>query len=98
VLAPLGLFVSIEVLDRDEQVLYESSRPRVKWKLDPADAESYQTLQPGYSFGVVLVVDGVDLRSGEYRLRLAYSNKPYLGTADRPVGRLAFKTEHRFSA
>jgi len=87
-LGPVGAFVRLEVADADGRPVYATERPKLKLKLDPAKAESYVTLRPGYSFGIVLAVDADDLwlDPGDYLVRASYDNREFTGPKGAPVG------------
>lgn len=89
-LMPVGLFVTLTVSDAAGRQLYVSERPKQKLKLHPGRAESYLTLEPGYSYGAVLAVerDDLDLRPGRYQLAAAYSNGVFTGPDEAPLGPL----------
>jgi hypothetical protein len=88
-LGPLGAFVRVAVEDADGDVVHRTVIPKIRLKLDPNKAESYLVLEPGYTHGVVLTVEGLRLEPGDYRLRVEYSNLPYRGFAGHPLGELA---------
>lgn len=92
VLRPLGIMVQVEVRSGRGKVVYENPTVRATWKLQPGDDESYQQLEPGYTFGVVLPVDDFEPESGTYEVRLSYTNAPYRGTAARKVETLRYAT------
>jgi len=92
VLRPLGVMVQVEVRSERGQVVYENPAVRATWKLQPGDDESYQQLEPGYTFGVVLVLDDFEPEPGRYEVRLSYTNAPYRGTAARKVGEMRYST------
>lgn len=96
VLGPLGAFVNIEVLDASDRVIFKSTKPKAALKLHPDRAESYLALEPGYSCGIVLVIDNLKVPPGEYRLHVSYSNQPFRGIPDRPVGDLDFEMTQPF--
>src|SRR5688572_9383502 len=78
-LGPLGAFVRVVVEDAGGDLVYQSGTSKVRPKLDPDKAESYLALDPGYTHGVVLVVEDLRLDPGDYRLHVAYSNRSYRG-------------------
>lgn len=88
-LGPLGAFVRLAVEDAEGKVLYQTGTSKVRLKLDPDKAESYQALDPGYTHGVVLVVEDLRLEPGDYRLHVEYANGPYRGLPEHPLGELA---------
>jgi hypothetical protein len=90
-LAPLGAFWALAVTDADGRPVYETQRPKLKLKLDPASPESYVVLRPGATYGVVLAVDRDDLwlEPGEYTVRASYGNGDFTGPAGDPIGRQA---------
>lgn len=90
-LGPTGAFVTLSLTDADGRPVYATERPKLKLKLDPAKPESYLTLQPGYSFGTVFVLDPDELwlEPGEYTLSAEYHNRDYSGPRENPIGELA---------
>ena len=78
-LGPVGAFVRLEVADADGLAVHATERPKLKLKLDPAKPESYVTLRPGYSFGVVLELpdDELWLDPGDYLVRAVYENREF---------------------
>jgi hypothetical protein len=88
-LTPLGAFVTLAVVDGRGSVVWESRRPKLGLKLHPDRRESYLELDPGYSHGVVVRSDGVTLPDGPCELRVSYSNGPYTGPSEAPIGELA---------
>jgi hypothetical protein len=90
-LAPLGAFWAVEVTDADGRPVFETQRPKLKLKLDPASPESYVVLRPGATYGAVLAVDEDDLwlEPGAYTVRASYDNGAFTGPAGDPVGRQA---------
>jgi hypothetical protein len=97
-LTPIGAFLRIEVFDQDGQVVYHTDPPKMKLKLDPSKAQSYLTLEPGYTHGVMAEIADLRLPAGDYRLRLAYSNLMFTGTRERPLGELRHETSVGFRA
>lgn len=90
-LGPAGAFVTLSIADGDGRPVYATERPKLKLKLDPARPESYVTLQPGYSFGTLFVLDPDELwlDPGEYTLSAAYENHEFSGPSDNPIGELS---------
>lgn len=93
-LTPLGSFVRLQVTDAREQVVYETERSKIKLKLDPSKAESYYSLEPGYTYGAVFELDKEELAlpAGEYQLQLTYSNLQFQGFEGHPIGELRHET------
>lgn len=54
-------------------------------------------LEPGYTFGAVLVVADLALPPGDYRLHLTYSNGAFRDVPERPVGALVYETSRPFA-
>jgi hypothetical protein len=96
-LAPLGVFVMLEVRDASGKVIYDGPTVRATHRLAPDDPRSYQELEAGYTSGVVLEVDDYDPRPGEYTVRVRYTNRPFGGTPSTPVGELAYETTLPFT-
>jgi hypothetical protein len=92
VLRPLGIMVQVEVRSDRGKVVYENPAVRATWKLQPDSDDSYQQLEPGYTFGVVLPVDDFEPENGRYEVRLSYTNAPYRGTPARNVRDMRFST------
>jgi len=89
-LTPLGAFVGLEVRNADKAVVYASPTVKLRPKLHPDHPESYLVLDPAYTYGVMLTVGDLILRRGVHELMVSYSNAPYTGPADNPVGPLHF--------
>jgi hypothetical protein len=90
-LTPLGAFVSFQVVDLVEHVVYETLLPKFKPKLDPSRAESYYPLEPGYTYGIVLETeDANDVAPGNYQLHMRYSNLQFRGTEEHPLGEMSY--------
>lgn len=94
-LVPIGLFVTLAVRDESGEELYKSERPKAHLKLHPDRAESYLSLEPGYSFGALLSVeeDELHLGPGHYKLSATYTNGVFKGPNDAPIGSLACTCE-----
>jgi hypothetical protein len=92
-LGPLGVFVHIEVRARDEErrVVYEGPTMRFTHRLAPDRDESYQPLESGYTYGVMLEAEDFEAPPGEYEVKLRYANAPFEGTPSTPVGKLTFE-------
>jgi hypothetical protein len=88
-LVPLGVFIRLRIEDASGAIVYENPITKATFTYDPADASSYQELQPGYSYGTVIVPEDVDLAPGRYTLHLEYANRQYAGSLATPVGELA---------
>lgn len=97
-LGPLGVFVDIEVREREgeRRVVYEGPTVRATYRLAPGRDDSYQPLEAGYTFGVMLKADDFDAPPGEYELTLRYANAPFEGTPNAPVGKLIFEGTQAF--
>lgn len=91
-LAPLGAFVNVTVLDELSATAWESPRPKLGLKLHPDRRESYLELEPGYSHGIVFRLEGVPVPAGLCTARVSYSNGPYTGPTQQPIGALTFET------
>lgn len=92
-LGPPGAFISITVSDTTAQrVIYQSTKPKIALKLNPSKAESYYALEPGYTYGIMFVVERLHLSPGNYRLDLKYSNVPFYGFPEHPVGEITYQT------
>jgi hypothetical protein len=96
-LGPLGVFVTLEVRDASDNIVYDGPTVRATHRLAPADPRSYQELEAGYTSGVVLVVDDFEPAPGAYDVQLRYTNQPFSGTPSTPVGTLAYETVLPFS-
>jgi hypothetical protein len=96
-LAPLGVFVTLEIRDASDNIVYDGPTVRATHRLAPADPRSYQELESGYTSGVVLVVDDFEPPPGAYEVRLRYTNQPFSGTPATPVGALAYETTLPFT-
>ncbi len=68
-LEPLGAFVSVVVRGSEGNEVCRTHPPKFTPKLKPSQASSYMELEPGYSYGVVLVVEDCELRPGQLRGR-----------------------------
>jgi hypothetical protein len=86
VLLPLGAFVAAELRDGGGTVVWNTERPKFHPKLDPAAPAAYVEIDPGYSHGVVLVLEGVRPGSAEHSLTLSYGNLQYRGFAGHELG------------
>jgi hypothetical protein len=95
-LGPLGYFVSVEIMDENHQVVYQSYPPKVKLKLDPSRPESYQVLEPGYTYGIVLKVEDFQPAPGDYQLSVAYSNQNFRGYPGHELGEMAYRATLSF--
>jgi hypothetical protein len=91
-LGPLGYFITVEIMDENNKVVYRSSTPKAKPKLYPSKPESYQTLEPGYTCGIVLTVEGYEPAPGEYRVSIKYSNLEFRGFPGHSLGKLTYST------
>jgi hypothetical protein len=87
-LGPLGVFTTLAVRDAGGATVYEGPTVRATLRLDPKSPASYQPLEAGYTFGVMLETDELSVPSGTYELTLRYSNSPFTGTPSTPVGKL----------
>jgi hypothetical protein len=95
-LIPLGYFIRLKVLNVVDHVIYESKQPKIKLKLHPYKPESYLSLDPGYSYGVILILDEIKLRHGTYMLKVEYSNRRFTGFQGHPIGEICYETSVRF--
>jgi hypothetical protein len=91
VLKPLGVMLKVEVRTDRGELVYENPTVRATWKLRPEDPASYQALEPGYTFGVVVTLADFQPEPGRFKVQLAYANEPYTGTSERKVGKLSYK-------
>jgi len=95
-LGPLGAFVQVEVRREKKGVVYQSQKPKINLKLHPSRAESYHLLEPGYTYGIVLQVEELQLEPGDYQLYLSYSNLPFQGFPGYTLGELSYSTTLSF--
>jgi len=95
-LGPLGYFVAIVITDQDDQIVYESDKPKVKLKLHPSRPESYLSLEPGYTHGILLTLDDVQLAPGAYQISMAYSNQEFRGFPEYSLGEMTLDTKLKF--
>lgn len=95
-LAPLGVFVTLEIRDSSGNVVYDGPTVRATHRLSPTDPGSYQELESGYTFGVMLEVDDFDGPPGTYEVRVRYTNAPFSGTPSTPVGSLRYEATLAF--
>ena len=86
VLLPVGAFVAAELRDGSGAVVWKTERPKFHPKLDPAAANAYVEIEPGYSYGVMVVLAGAPLGAAEHSLTLSYANLQYRGFAGHEVG------------
>jgi hypothetical protein len=86
VLLPVGAFVAAELRDASGAVVWNTERPKFHPKLDPASPAAYVELEPGYSYGVVLALEGARLGAAEHALTLSYTNLQYRGFAGHELG------------
>ena len=87
-LEPLGYYIAVEVFDRDSVQVYQTYRPKVKPKLDPSRAESYIALEPGYTYGISLELEGFDPKPGIYQIAITYSSQQFQGFDGHPLGEI----------
>lgn len=90
VLRPPGIMIQVEVRSESGRVVLENPSVRATWKLQPDADDSYQRLEPGYTFGTILRLDEFDAAPGRYEVRISYSNAPYRGTPSRKVAALRY--------
>ncbi len=95
-LVPLGVFIRMRIDDASGQTVYRNPVTKATFTYHPDDAESYLELQPGYSYGTVIVPEHLDLAPGRYTLHLEYANRQYRGTPTTPVGELNAMAEVPF--
>jgi hypothetical protein len=86
VLLPVGAFVAAELRDASGAVVWKTERPKFHPKLDPSTAAAYVELDPGYSHGVVLALEGAQVPPGEHSLVLTYGNLQYRGFPNHDLG------------
>lgn len=85
---PLGYFVEAVLRSLGGEEVFRTTRPKAKLKLHPDREESYLELGPGYAYEAVLHLDADPLASGDYVLRVEYSNHEYVGPKKAPIGPL----------
>ena len=85
-LKPLGAFMHVTVRDSSGTSVFETQLPKFAPKLEVSDAESYVALEPGYSYGVVLVCDRALLPPGDYHAEVSYSNLQFRGFSGHFIG------------
>ena len=97
-LEPLGLFVMLTVVDDAGRVVFETDRAKAKLKLHPDRAECYLAVEPGDAFGVVFEVPlrELDLGPGRHRVEATYTNGPFVGPEESPIGVLELSCEVSF--
>ena len=87
-LEPLGAFVSVVVRGSEGNEVCRTHPPKFTPKLKPSLASSYMELEPGYSYGVVLVVEDCALAPGNYEVEVSYTNRDYRGPDGNAIGAL----------
>lgn len=97
-LGPLGYFVSLEITDEDNKVVYHSEKPKAKLKLHPSRSTSYQALEPGYTYGIVFEVEDFRPTPGRYEISIAYSNQEFRGFPGNELGQMTYLTKLSFNA
>jgi len=85
-LKPLGAFIQVKVTDHSGVLIYETQPPKFAPKLEVSHAESYVTIEPGYSYGVLLECDAPPLLPGDYRVEVSYSNLQFRGFSGHFIG------------
>jgi hypothetical protein len=85
---PAGYFVEAALRSLGGEEVFRTTRPKAKLKLRPEREESYLELNPGYAYEAVLRLDTDRLRSGDYVLRVEYSNHEFEGPRSSPIGPL----------
>ena len=86
VLLPEGAFVAAELRDARGAVVWKTERPKFHPKLDPSAPAAYLELDPGYSHGVMLALEGARVPAGEHSLMLTYGNLQYRGFPNHDLG------------
>jgi hypothetical protein len=86
VLLPVGAFVAAELRDPSGAVVWKTERPKFRPKLNPSTAAAYVEIDPGYSHGVVLALEGAQVPPGEHALVLTYGNLQYRGFPNHDLG------------
>ncbi len=86
VLAPLGAFVSVKIVDSSGQSVYETNPPKFTPKLDPQSHDAYVSLEPGYGYGTTFVDPAVSLPAGTYDVKISYSNLYFRGFTEHQLG------------
>jgi hypothetical protein len=86
VLQPLGAFVSAELHDGAGAIVWKTERPKFQPKLAPSSPAAYVELDPGYSHGVILALEGAKIGAGQHSLTLTYQNLQYRGFAGHDLG------------
>jgi hypothetical protein len=87
-LEPLGAFVSVVVRGPGGDEVCRTHPPKFTPKLKPSQESSYVEIEPGYSHGVVLVVEDCELSPGHYEVDVSYSNRDYRGPDGSAIGEL----------
>ena len=90
-LRPLGAFISLEITDDQGESVFRTLKPKLKLKLDPTWKDSYQSLEPAYTFGAILTAETADLPPGDYQVEIAYSNLVYTGFPGHDLGEMNFR-------
>jgi hypothetical protein len=88
VIGPAGYFVEAILRSLGGDEVFRTTRPKAKPKLDPKRKESYVELSPGYSYGAILELGADELGTGDYVLKVEYSNLEFQGPASAPIGEL----------
>ena len=87
VLAPLGAFVSLQVVDSTGSTIYETNPPKFTPKLDPQSEGAYVAIDPGYGYGTKFVIDDApSLPAGTLDVKISYSNLYFRGSAEHALG------------
>lgn len=93
VIGPAGYFVEAVLRSLGGDEVFRTIRPKAKPKLDPEREESYLELSPGYSYGAILELGSDDLKTGDYVLKVEYSNLEFQGPRSAPIGELRHTEE-----
>jgi hypothetical protein len=95
-LSPLGYFISIEITNSKKDVVYASSKPKIKLKLHPDRPDSYLALDPGYTYGYALTVADFSAGAGTYHAAITYSNQEFRGFPEHSLGEMTHTTRLTF--
>jgi hypothetical protein len=96
ILGPLGYFITLEISDQYDEVVYETQKSKINLKLHPERESSYHALEPGYTYGNVFEVEDFVPVPGTYHIVLTYSNEEFKGFADNPLGAMTYETKLSF--
>ena len=90
-LEPIGYFIRLVIARANGEEVYKTYKPKVNLKLHPERPESYQPLSPGYTFGYVLIVEGLTPEPGKYTISLVYSNEEFRGFSEHRLGAMSYE-------